>query len=116
LRHVHERGSSAGIALAKEEAMTETQTPRSNARSGSERIRGRQHGFDIEWSRDRFAELIRHEVAARTDQRWAADRIWRRLRSLYEFDERSTGEARQVFDQLLGEFRGQAQFKQPRSR
>ena len=57
--------------------MTETQTPRSNARSGSERIRGRQHGFDVEWSHERFAELIRHEVAARTDQRWPADRIWR---------------------------------------
>jgi len=96
--------------------MTETQTPRSNARSGSERIRGRQHGFHVEWSHERFAELIRHEVAARTDQRWPADRIWRRLRSLYEFDERSTGEARAVLEQVLGELCGQAQLKQPRSR
>jgi hypothetical protein len=78
-----------------------TQTIKRNVGCGIDRIRGRHHGFDIEWSRERFGEVIRHEIAARSEQGWPVDRIWRCVRTLYEMDERSSELAKSVFDEVL---------------
>ena len=95
-----------GIAFARSRDMTQTQPSRSNARYGTDKIRGRHHGFDTEWSHERFADVIRRDVTSWTGRGWAVDRIWRCIRSLYEVDERSCDEARAVLDEVLHRLRG----------
>ncbi|HEY8514092.1 MAG TPA: hypothetical protein VIS07_01095 [Candidatus Binatia bacterium] len=69
---------------------------------GAGRVRGRFHGVNVEWTRDRFAEVIRRDVQAKAARGWSQSRIWSWLKSAYALDQGSADLARKAFDEVIG--------------
>lgn len=68
---------------------------------GKTRIRGHQHGLAVEWTPERFAELVHRaiELHGETDSSFA--HIWAGVRSVYTPDEASVELAKAVTGEVL---------------
>jgi hypothetical protein len=81
--------------------MAQTEARKESAAFAPERVRGRQHGVEVEWTRTRFADVIRREVATKTEHGWSRDHIWSWLKSAYELDERSSAVAKAALEHVV---------------
>jgi hypothetical protein len=56
----------------------------------------------VQWSPERFADVIRGRIGARAAQGWSRARIWSWIRTAYDLDRRSTRAAKVAFDGVAG--------------